>query len=117
MARPGDIEVVVRYSHFDKAKGALRDAVEQVIEKSAWDVAFEAKNTVAVDTGALKNFITVTQDSGDRMVRYVVAPKFYAPYLEFGTRHMPAKPFLIPAAQRVKPVMVSALRQLGFGAK
>jgi HK97 gp10 family phage protein len=55
----------------------------------------------AVDTGRLRASIThrVEMDSGEA-VAYVGTNVKYAPYLEFGTSRMAARPFMVPAIER-----------------
>ena len=36
----------------------------------------------------------------------------YAPFIEYGTRHMQARPFLVPALEDERPRLQSALEQL-----
>ena len=50
----------------------------------------------AVDTGRLRNSITHTADSE---WAYIGTNVEYAPYVEYGTSKMPARPFLSTAAQ------------------
>ena len=55
--------------------------------------------TPAVDTGTLVNSIStwVDSQSDERIVMGVGTGILYAKFLEFGTRHMEARPFMRPA--------------------
>lgn len=85
---------------------SARPKAAQVVAKSALSVEAGAKNRAPVDTGALRNSIG-TDVSG---LSATVGPTVhYAPYLEFGTRRMAARPFMGPAADIVAPSFEAAL--------
>lgn len=107
------IRVEVRQNRIPKVTREMETQIVELIDKAAFDISAHAKTKVPVDTGALKNSIAVTPGE-DRFSRYVIAPKFYAPYVEFGTRKMAPRPYLGPAVATVQPVLISALRQLGL---
>ena len=58
-------------------------------------VEAEAKKRCPVDTGLLRASITPVIESW--AAGYVGTNTHYAPYVEYGTRHMAAQPFLEPA--------------------
>lgn len=60
----------------------------------AEDVAAEARTRAPVRTGELRDSITVQEGDGGVQV---VAAAPYAAYVELGTRHMPAEPYLMPS--------------------
>ena len=64
-----------------------------------------AKELAPVGTGALRNSIKSEEEERTaKSVAYVVfAGKFYAPFLEFGTSKMAARPFMRPAFDAVQP--------------
>jgi HK97 gp10 family phage protein len=97
------------------------------IRQTAFSVEFDAKQNAPVDTGALRAsiYISTKDESGygpsiaeaigvsisatasiatefpqptDPLHAVVAVGMSYGPYLEFGTRFMPAQPFLGPAA-------------------
>ena len=85
------------------AKAAL------ITHKAALDVEARAKQLAPVDTGNLRNSIN-TQGAG---VAYVVeSPVEYSIYQEFGTRKMAAQPYMLPAAEYVRPRYLAALKAL-----
>lgn len=63
--------------------------------------ASAAGEAPAVMTGALKANIYIEKPANG--VRVVVAGQEYAPYLEFGTRYMAARPFMSPEVMRERP--------------
>lgn len=56
-----------------------------------------AKKKCPVDTGRLRNSITHVVRASEKAV-YIGTNVEYGPYVELGTRHMKAQPYLRPAA-------------------
>jgi len=83
-------------------RGVSRRAVRQGLEM----IAEEARRLAPVDTGALRESIHVEMSPGGTNGEVVVGtsggPEYYAMFVEFGTAHMPARPFLRPAADAVR---------------
>lgn len=117
----------------------LREAAKAIVKNAAFNVEHRAKDKAPVDTGALKSSIyTVTSESSgyaeaasgagavngnatmqseeprpDRATLAVVhAGMDYATYVEFGTVHMGAQPFLVPAVEDERPDWEHALSKL-----
>lgn len=97
---------------FDSIARALPDIVSQIVGKVAHDIEADAKTRVRVDSGNLKNSLRTDQDGTEQTRWYVSTNVEYAPYQELGTRHMPAHPFLLPAAEAARGPLVDALRSL-----
>ena len=53
-----------------------------------------------VDTGTLKNSTRWIPDDSDKLKAYVLVQPEYAPFLEFGTDKMAARPFFGPVFER-----------------
>lgn len=85
-----------------EATAALLDAGEQIADG--------AKSRVATDTGELAGSINVRADDEGASV-IVEATAAHAKFVEFGTRHTPARPFLLPAFEEARPQVVSAVAQ------
>jgi HK97 gp10 family phage protein len=86
------------------------DGIRKIYEKAtefekevAREVVIEAKRLVPVDTGALRDSISVID--GSPMA--VVADAPYSLYVELGTRHMAAQPYLMPALDIVSRKRIS----------
>lgn len=96
--------------------GSVRRSVEAnvaaAIEKAAFDIEATAKQLAPVDTSNLRNSIEAEPEPGSDIGWRVTAHAEYAVYQEFGTRHQPGTPFLIPAADAVTPSLQAALRQI-----
>ena len=71
--------------------------IKDELLKTAFKVEGFAKDTVPVKTGHLRSKISIdVSDIGLLVVRVGTDVK-YAPYVEFGTRVMRARPYLFPA--------------------
>lgn len=117
----------------DKFEKAVQKEVDSELSASADKIARDAKRAVSVDTGLLKNAISV-EHSGE-MNYTVVAQRHYAPYLEFGTGglvdvpagledyaiqfkgkgikevNLPARPFLFPAYESERKLLIERLKK------
>lgn len=94
----------------------------------AFRVEAGAKNKAPVDTGALKSSIYTDcggQQSGQPGDTPLPKPKGhdahvgpsmnYAMHVEFGTRHMGAQPYLIPALREVENALAAQWENIGDG--
>lgn len=94
----------------------------------AFRVEGGAKNKVPVDTGALKSSIYTDcggQQSGQPGDTPLPKPQGhdahvgpsmnYAMHVEFGTRHMGAQPYLIPALREVENALAAQWENIGDG--
>lgn len=84
----------------DNTKQAV-DGIDSAIGAALEEIGLLAENYAAkkcpVDTGNLRASITHAVDAGDNAV-YIGTNVEYAPYVELGTSHQKAQPFLRPAA-------------------
>ncbi len=128
------LDVQITLSGLDRLEQAVRERAAALIAKAAFDIEAAAKQLAPVDTGALKNSISAVTAQGsdydanvaaaaglnpkaqiaaapqpsDELEAFVVAPMEYAAYQEYGTRFMPAQPFLTPAVEAVRPSLEQA---------
>lgn len=88
-----------------------RRLLTELVRKTAFDIEAEAKTLAPVDTGALVNSIqTVTEGEGlGDLDAAVIVGQEYGPYVEFGTIHQAAQPFLTPAVERQRQVFPAAI--------
>lgn len=77
----------------------LAARVEAANKRTADRVADRAKQNVPRATGALHGSIRTVKASGGYVVRAGNRNVFYGHLVEFGTVKMPARPFLVPAAE------------------
>ena len=122
----------VIYNHLPELTAEIEKAASEIVRKTAYDLKALAQAEAPVATGFLKNSIyTVTKgestytsipSSGptlpevepptDATTAYVAVGAEYGVYLEFGTSHMAAQPYLYPAADAVRPAFVEAMTRL-----
>jgi HK97 gp10 family phage protein len=87
--------------------GESEAKASMIIRKAAFDILADAHRTVPVKTGHLKASGNVEADGLTATIRFDAD---YAAYVELGTRHMPPRPYLRPAFDRIVPVMMQALK-------
>lgn len=98
-----------------RASGRIKRKAGQAIAKTAHDVARIAKTKVPVDTGATRESITASINR-DALSATIGPTTYYAPFLEYGTSRMTARPFMHPALEAVKPGYVAAMQRIAEGA-
>lgn len=110
MAAPSKPAITVRvvYNHLPQASTALHAAVVEQVKRSTLDVEARAKEVVPVDTGTLRRSIHSIFENGG--LTGIVGPSVdYGEPVEYGTRHMGARPYMRPAAALVLPQFVAKL--------
>lgn len=73
----------------------LDEVSSRMLEKIAADVETDAKSACPVKSGRLRDSIDHRMEAPDHAVVFSDVP--YAAFVEEGTRHMPAEPYLRPA--------------------
>ena len=105
---------------------AVGPQVSQAIEIAARNVEKGGKERIAawpaVDTGATINSIQARPAGASAIGRgmmqadnmeWQIGPSTeYSPFIEFGTRYMRARPFMVPALEDERPRLIEALTQL-----
>jgi len=96
----------------------LGSKIRMVTEIAARHVEGDSKVRIAewpaVDTGATMNSINARPDDTDpNGLSWKIGPSTeYAPFIEYGTVYMRARPFMTPALEQESPRFVEALRQV-----
>ena len=103
--------VSITFNKFPEIAQAMPGKTAQVVKTTAFNVEADAKNTVPVDTGALKNSID-TDIAGGGLSATVAPHTEYAQFVEFGTRRMSAQPYMTPAAERNREPFTMAMTQM-----
>lgn len=110
----GDVRVKVIFNDFDKITHAMLAEAERIVAKAAFDIAAGAQHNIVlhglVDTGALLDSVQAKRIG--RMTWVVIVGAEYGIYHELGTRFLPARAFLGPAADQVRPLFLIAMRAL-----
>lgn len=109
MARSMVVSRIV-FDRLPELRGQIRERAGQLVKKTAHDIEAHAKQTVPVDTGNLKNSIQAEMESDLTAVVSVGAD--YGIYVEMGTHKMAARPFMVPAAEAVKPGFEAAMKKI-----
>jgi hypothetical protein len=92
---PRTIEIV--FDKFPKLAAALPEVVGQIVMETCFAIETQAKIKVPVDTGALMG--SIQTEPIDETSGMVGTNMTYAPYTEYGTSRMAARPWLTPAAE------------------
>lgn len=98
----------VRVDNTREAAKEIKAAIARSLEKIGLTAEGYAKLECPVDTGRLRNSIT-HQVEGENAV-YIGTNVEYAPYVELGTVHQAAQPYLRPAAQEHSDTYRSILK-------
>ena len=104
----GQVSVIV-VNHVKGTTAMIHGRISVAVRKAAMDIEAQAKSRAPVDTGNLRGSIAASGHDADYRVD---SPANYSLYQEFGTRHMGAHPYMIPAAEHVKPALIAALRRI-----
>ena len=82
----------------DEEVDGMEEDIREILENTKSNVVEEAKSLVPVRTGLLRDSVEGTVDEEALMITFT-ADTDYAVFVEYGTSHMRAKPFLIPPAR------------------
>lgn len=96
----------VKFTGLHELQAALKknvtlDDVKRVVKKNGGDMQVKAQRNAPVDTGTLKRSIGLEHSDGG-LTATVEPTSEYSPYVELGTRHMDAQPYLKPAFNEQK---------------
>ena len=97
-----------------------KDQIKDELRIGAFKVEALAKDVVPVATGLLKSSITTDESDIAILITRVGTNKKYAPYVEFGTKIMAARPYLFPAFFSQENEIVKAIgrvlkKDIGIG--
>lgn len=114
MAGQTGVTIRVVSNRIPTVSSALTAAVVEQVNVSTLDVEARAKERVPVKTGTLRRSIHSVFENGG--LRGICGPSvFYAAFVEFGTRHMAARPYMRPAAAAVLPRFAESIRRIVGG--
>ena len=107
-----NVSVKVDIEKFSKFNNQLDDKIKTVVQIAARNIEKDSKQRMtdqdAVDTGATRLSIFVSP--GTPSFSQQIGPTTeYAPFIEFGTRFMPARPYMIPALEQEKIRFMQAI--------
>jgi HK97 gp10 family phage protein len=85
-------------------------SVDKVIDEVSEELVQVARGLAPRRTGALQASIRARRTKAMNVVVEATAP--HAKWVEFGTRKMPARPFMGPAVDVVKPIFIARMKEL-----
>lgn len=88
---------------------ALVQGLEEGVKEAAHAVRNDAKRNVPVDTGTLRDGIGAQTRGLKADVAVFDKDAFYGEFIEHGTSTRPARPFMLPAAERERKRFVKRL--------
>jgi HK97 gp10 family phage protein len=91
-----------------------KEVLEQAVEAGALVLEREAKRLAPYRTGKLRDSIEArkVRPRKNEFVRYTIGPKIrYAGFVEFGTAHNPAKPYMRPAKDNKRNPVIRDARE------
>lgn len=91
-------------------KRAALNGIHDICVDVGDEMVTVARSLVRVRTGFLRDSIRARVTKANNVIIEATAP--YAVHQEFGTSKFPAKPFLGPAAELVRPKFVERIRRL-----
>lgn len=103
--------VTVRFNKVPQLSGNLRKLAAEAVEGAALQTEAIAKPLAPVDTGFLRNSIQAAKGSSDLTWEVGVGAE-YGIFIEHGTVHMPARPFVTPAVELVRPQFLHAMAEI-----
>jgi hypothetical protein len=109
----GPVSVTLEKNKFPAIAKSLEPAIERFLAKAAFDIEAWAKVAAPYATGFLSGSITAYRVQA--LWWRVAVGAEYGVYVEFGTRYMAARPYLVPAFERVVPSLKRALGGLSKG--
>lgn len=101
------IAIEIMQNDFPRLAKALPHLAALAVSKAAADIMAFARTNAPVLTGYLMNSITVEMVAP--LLALVSVGALYGVFVEFGTRHMPARPFFLPAIELVRPQFEAAI--------
>ena len=88
----------------------LESQFEAVVQIAARNIEARSKQLVPIDTGATMNSIEARPEG--KMEWRIGPTTEYAPFLEFGTERMTARPYMIPSGEHERPRVRKAVAEL-----
>ena len=107
-----NVDVKVDIEKLTKFNNELDNKIKTVVQIAARNIEKDSKQRMtdqdAVDTGATRNSIFVSPGTPS-FSQHIGPTTEYAPFIEFGTRFMPARPYMIPALEQEKIRFMQAI--------
>lgn len=102
------VTVKIEMARLQHLMGSVAPNADRIVEAAARQLESRAKQLAPVDTGAMRASIAVTNTGPAQ--RRIGPTTRYAVFVEMGTRHKAARPFLMPAFDAVVGTLQQQLR-------
>jgi len=120
------------FNHYPQMAKVLHQVASQAVRKTVADIQAAAQQRAPVDTGFLRSSVYTVTSAGSSYgsgagtgpllpeipaaendtTGYVAVGAEYGVYLEYGTSHGPAQPYLTPASEEVRPSFEQAMARV-----
>lgn len=107
-------QIRVVFNNLPQLAAALGTNADRIVEATANAIAADAAGSAPHLTGALAGSIKASK-VGQNHYR-VTTGVDYAVYVEMGTGHGPAQPYMVPSAHNAEPGFVAAMAGVVTGA-
>lgn len=116
---PLDVSFVVQSNRLvGELQHELRHAVSGAVHRSGERIKEDARRRVPVDTGKTRDSIDFEVDDQDGRIELIVFADRFGDHpevpglLEYGTRYMPARPWMTPAGEGDRETFNGEMRQI-----
>ena len=107
-----DMDIKVDLTAFSKAVDKFPDEIKAVVQLAARRIEIGSKQLItdldAVDTGDTRSSIFVSPGTPS-FEQHIGPTTEYAPFIEFGTRYMAARPFMVPTLEKERIPFMQAI--------
>ena len=97
-------------SSIPKITARTHAELKRLVRRATLSIEAQAKINAPVDTGFLRS--SIASSFSDEQTGVVSVGAEYGIYVEMGTVHAPAQPFLLPAAERVMKEFGGELKKM-----
>lgn len=109
------ISIKINRNDLALKNGAIKAAVAQEIRRAAFALEAREKEIIVekdvIDTGALLNGTQAVRDSDDGLRWIVGNAQEYSAAQNYGTVFIPARPFVEPAVDDVRPQFIENMKR------
>lgn len=97
------MQIIINHNRFPEIQRKAPAQAKKIVAATVLQILAEA--SPPVDTGNLKGFVSVTENS-------VTWHAYYAGFVNYGTSKMAARPFVDDAVAAVQPMFVAAMEAM-----
>lgn len=109
------MRIVIKKNDLANKSAAVRAAAAQEIARAAMALEAREKEYIteldAVDTGFMRSSVQALPDSDDGLRWIVGNAADYSPVINYGGHNRPARPFIEPAVEDVRPQFIGNLKR------